>query len=75
MDVEGFFPNEPKNKIFVFLSANMSTMIFLFSCYTQVVQAASTSLEVVLDFDHLHEFQLHLEKGCEGFRRDQMQRI
>lgn len=36
---------------------------------------ALASLVVLLDFDHLQEFNFHLEKDYSGFRHDQMLQI
>lgn len=70
VDVEGTFPNKPKEKFFAFTSASTSNPIFLFSRYVHVTQEALASLGTSPYFDHLQEFQFYLEEEYGGFCRD-----
>jgi hypothetical protein len=75
VDVEGNFPNESKEKNSTFTSVSTLSPIFPFSHYFQAIQAIITSLGAPLDFDLMHEFQLHLEEEYRCPSRDQMQQI
>lgn len=66
MDVDGIFPGERKVKVLTSTSTSTLILVFLLSYYAYAIQSVLVYLGASPNFDHLLEFQLHLEEEYDG---------